>query len=103
MKIMLKYIVDLPAIVDPAGDKSEPTDLTFGEVFNKEVLTAEDIELMLSFSFTDVRLKEYLEIRMADSLPLPLALGYLALLKGIFYDQRNLDYFFKQVQKDINS
>jgi len=94
-----EYIVDLPAIVDPAGDKSEPTDLTFGEVFNKEVLTAEDIELMLSFSFTDVRLKEYLEIRMADSLPLPLALGYLALLKGIFYDQRNLDYFFKQVQK----
>lgn len=94
-----EYIVNLPAIVDPAGNNEDPIDLTFGEAFTKEELTAEDIELMLSFSFTDVRLKEYLEIRMADSLPLPLALGYLAFLKGIFYDQKNLDYVFKQVQK----
>lgn len=94
-----EYIVDLPAIVDLTDNNETPTDLTFGEVFSKEKLSAEDIELMLSFSFTDVRLKEYLEIRMADSLPLPLSLGYLAFLKGIFYDQSNLDYVFKQVQK----
>ncbi|MFW5993884.1 MAG: glutamate-cysteine ligase family protein [Halanaerobiaceae bacterium] len=94
-----EYIVNLPAIVAPEAKTEKPTDLKFKEAFTKEKLTAEDIELMLSFSFTDVRLKEYLEIRMADSFPLPLALGYLAFLKGIFYDQSNLDYVFKQVQK----
>ncbi len=94
-----EYIINLPAIVDPQGSNDKPLENKFGEVFTKETLTAEDIELMLSFSFTDVRLKEYLEIRMADALPLPLALGYLALLKGLFYDQSNLDYVFKQVQK----
>ena len=94
-----RYILKLPAIVDPEANNEKPSGLRFREAFTKDKFTAEDIELMLSFSFTDVRLKEYLEIRMADSLPLPLALGYLAFLQGIFYDQSNLDYLFKQVQK----
>ncbi len=94
-----RYILKLPAIVDPEANNEKPSELRFREAFTKDKFTAEDIELMLSFSFTDVRLKEYLEIRMADSLPLPLALGYLAFLQGIFYDQSNLDYLFKQVQK----
>ena len=46
---------------------------------------------MLSMFFHHIRLKRYLEVRVADSVPIPKALGYAALLKGIFYSEQNLD------------
>mgnify|MGYP003528323759 CR=1 FL=1 len=36
-------------------------------------------------------IKKYIEIRVADSVPIKKALGYAALLKGIVYSDRNLD------------
>ena len=46
---------------------------------------------MLSMFFPDVRLKQYLESRPADSLPVELVLGYVALVRGIFYRKEILD------------
>ena len=40
---------------------------------------------MLSMVFPDVRLKNYIEIRMADSLSKEQAFAYTALIKDIFY------------------
>ncbi|MGM0420057.1 MAG: glutamate-cysteine ligase family protein [Bacillota bacterium] len=87
-----RYVLNLPAIVDPTSEANTPIKATFAEIYEKERLTKGAIQHMLSFSFTDVRLKEYLEVRMADALPLKLALGYLALMKGLLYDQDNLEY-----------
>ena len=42
--------------------------------------------------FFHFRIKKYIEIRVADSVPICKALGYTALLKGIVYSQRNLDH-----------
>lgn len=39
----------------------------------------------LSMVFPDVRLKNYIEIRIADSVPKKTALAYAALLKAVFY------------------
>lgn len=36
-------------------------------------------------TFLDVRLKHYLEIRGADSMPFGYVMAYLALIKGIFF------------------
>ena len=44
-----------------------------------------DIEHLLSMFWPDVRLKQFIEIRPADSLPAAQVAGYAALIKGIFY------------------
>ena len=45
----------------------------------------------MTMFFPDVRTKKYLEIRMMDSIPYPLNFSAVALIKGLFYDQANLD------------
>ena len=40
--------------------------------------------------FFHFRVKKYIEIRVADSVPLDRALGYVALLKGIVYSDDSL-------------
>ncbi len=44
----------------------------------------------LSMFFPDIRLKKYLEIRVADSLPMEKMLGYTALIKGLIYGKNSL-------------
>lgn len=91
------YILDLPAIYDPENINIFLGEETYSEMFirkNREILDKKDFEHILSFAFNDVRLKEYIEIRMADSLPYPLFLGYLALIKGLFYNEENLDTIY---------
>ena len=48
------------------------------------------IEHFISMGFFHFRIKKYIEIRVADSVPLDRALGYVALLKGIVYSDENL-------------
>ncbi len=45
----------------------------------------------LTTIFTEARLKQYIELRSADSGPLPLALAAQALWKGLMYDAASLD------------
>jgi len=60
---------------------------SFGEVWKSPgplgPLTAEDWSLHVSGLFPDLRVRGYLEVRVLDSLPLPLVLGAAALLKGL--------------------
>ncbi len=74
------------------GAPKETYDLSAAEVYKAAPMTRADIEHLLSMFWPDVRLKRYIEIRPADALPLEPALGYVALIKGIFYGQNNLDF-----------
>lgn len=47
-------------------------------------------EHFLSMGFFHFRIKNYIEIRVADSVPIEKAMGYVALLKGIVYSDDNL-------------
>lgn len=49
------------------------------------------VDHMLSMFFPHVRLKQYVELRVADSVPIERALGYGALIKGLMYGEGNLD------------
>lgn len=49
----------------------------------------------LSIVFPDVRAKKYLEIRMPDEVPYPYNFACLALIKGLFYDENNLDKLYR--------
>ena len=48
------------------------------------------IEHFMSMGFFHYRIKKYIEVRVADSVPIDRALGYAALLKGLIYSEENL-------------
>lgn len=54
----------------------------------------EGIEHLLSMVFPDVRLKNYIEIRVADSIKYPYFLSLLSLLKGVFYNKEVLKKYY---------
>lgn len=87
-----EYLLDTPAILVPCRKEGVCyTERTFGEVYADAPMTREQVEHMASMFFTDARLKTYLEIRPADALPIPCALAYAAVVKGLFYGDAQLD------------
>ena len=48
------------------------------------------IEHFISMGFFHFRIKKFIEIRVADSVPLNRALSYVALIKGLIYSDENL-------------
>ncbi len=79
-------------IIDPVTGKTIDTgDKTIDELYQDRELTTPEIEHLISMFFQDVRLKHYLEIRPADSLPIDLTLAYVALVREIFYNKEIFD------------
>ncbi|MDO4618151.1 MAG: glutamate-cysteine ligase family protein, partial [Clostridia bacterium] len=80
-----EYILSNKPIFIPEGDSFIYTgDKTSLEVL-KETKRQDLTEHFLSMVFPDVRLKQYIEIRIADALPLDRAIEYAEFIKGIFY------------------
>ncbi|MCL2324747.1 MAG: glutamate-cysteine ligase family protein [Actinomycetia bacterium] len=77
-----------PLVVEPRADGSygDCDGTSAAELYARRLMTRAEIEHLLSMFFFDVRLKNYVEIRMADSVDISLALGLTALIKGLFYD-----------------
>ncbi len=71
-------------------DLTRPPGLTFRQFlqrgFNRHRATIEDWSEHLTTIFTEVRLKQYIEVRSADGQPPALMLGLPAICKGILYD-----------------
>lgn len=63
---------------------------TTRQIYANEAMDVAAIEHAMSMVWPDVRLKHFVEIRPADSLPFEEALGYVALIKGLFYNQDSL-------------
>lgn len=83
-----------PPILVKEGNLTRSTgNDTLAEWYKEKELNLSEIEHLISMFFPDVRLKQYLEIRPADSLPMPLALAYAELVRGIFYRRELLDFF----------
>ncbi len=85
------YLLDTPPIFITRPDEHWTGDAPARECYKDAVMEKGDVEHLLSMFWNDVRLKRYVEIRQGDSLPLEPALGYVALLKGLFYSETNLD------------
>ncbi len=56
------------------------------------------IEHFMSMGFFHFRVKKYIEVRVADSVPIDKALGYVALLKGLIYSEKNLSKLEKNLE-----
>ena len=64
-----------------------------------------NIEHIMSMGFFHFRVKKYIEIRVADAVPVKKALGYVALVKGIVYSDSALTLLDKELEsvKDASS
>jgi len=56
----------------------------------RESCAEERVPLYLSLVFPEVRLRQYIELRAADSMAEPRAFAYMALVKGLFADMSKL-------------
>lgn len=76
---------------DPDGERLRMAfDTPASEVYADAPMSQDDVEHLISMFWPDVRLKRFVEIRPADSLPEECVLGYTALIKGLFYSDASL-------------
>ncbi|MDD3839052.1 MAG: glutamate-cysteine ligase family protein [Clostridia bacterium] len=95
-----EYILNNPPIFIHRKGKMEFTGKTpFKDIFDPDTFTDEEIEHVLTMFFPDVRAKQYVEIRMADSVPYPLSFSFIALIKGLFYDVQSYKKFYEYMDK----
>lgn len=97
-----EYILNRPPIFVFKGKKIIPTgDKLVKDIFDPEDYEVKELEHLLTMFFPDVRTKGYIEIRMMDSVPYPLNLAAVALLKGILYNEDSLNKTYDYI-KDIS-
>lgn len=82
-----EYLYNNPPILimDENGVATATGKQTLREIYADKEMTTEEIEHAISMFFPDVRLKNYIEIRMADSMELPCVLEYTVWIKTLFY------------------
>ena len=85
------WMLSTPPIFINHGEVCATGTQTAQQAYCEIEMTQQDIEHLFSMFWPDVRLKKYVEIRVADSLPLAPALGFIALVKGLFYGPVSLE------------
>ena len=68
---------------------------TIEDIIEPDSTSKEELEHLMTMFFPDARTKRYIEIRMMDSIPYPLNLAAVALIKGLLYDDANLEELYK--------
>lgn len=84
---------------------STASDLIYDGTISKDIPKSRKeqlIEHFISMGFFHFRIKKYIEIRVADSVPLGRALSYVALIKGLIYSDENLS-ILENALTDIKS
>ncbi len=87
------FLGRIPPIFLKRGSEVLPTGFrTADTLFAGRALEEDEIRHLLSMAFPDVRVKQFLEIRVADAVPLPFLPAYCALIKGLIYSEAGLKY-----------
>lgn len=100
-----EYLYEHPPIlvIDGEGHAIFTGDKKACEIYRDREMTEKEVEHLLSMYFPDVRLKNYIELRAGDSMELPFALAYTALVKTVFYTdgiRKELCSFFGNVSRE---
>ncbi len=94
-----EYILNIPPILMAKDGDFVPTgDKLVKDVFDPKDYKTEELEHLLTMVFPDVRTKRYIEIRMMDSVPLPLSLAAIALWTGLLYNDVALNKVYDYVK-----
>lgn len=89
-------------IMDGEGRAVFTGEKTLREIYAGKEMSKAEMEHAMSMFFPDVRLKNYIEIRVADSMELPQVLSYTALIKACFYNRNireELTAYFGNVEE----
>lgn len=90
------WILRVPLILMYDGNEFVSVkDQTLEEVAQKEGWSRSYISHYLSMSFLDIRLKQFIEIRSADAMPIEYTIAYCALIKGLFYDLETVEKYLR--------
>jgi glutamate--cysteine ligase len=84
------YLLQVPMMFrqDEEGNWTSAEGQTFAQWFDdpgRPPPTMADWDLHLTSVFPEVRIKRTIEVRGADCVPMPLAMSFVALFKGLFY------------------
>ncbi len=94
-----EYLVNTTAIFGFVDGEMVPTgEKKIGELLD-ENSTKEELEHLMTMVFPDVRVKKFLELRMMDSVPYPYNFGAFALLKGLLYNEENLNALYEEFKE----
>ena len=78
------YVLQKPLVVSRRGHRTEGVGRKSAFEVYPSALQPDEIEQILSMFFFDVRLKNYIEIRVADSMPAGYIAGYAEVIKAVF-------------------
>ena len=93
------YIGSVAPIFLKEGKNVYPTGRqTIAELYDGKTMNEKEIMHALSMVFPDVRLKNFLEIRFADSVPEPRMLAYTALVKGLLTREEGIAHAGEQIR-----
>ena len=94
------YILNLPPLIlKEEGELYFKPEKTLKELLVPGQTSTREIEYLLTMVFPEIRIKNCLEIRIADSLPFPYNLGYLSFWRGLLYYEENLHMLYSLVQE----
>ena len=98
----IDFLAAMPPIFLKTGEQIEPTGKqTVETLFANRQMSEAALEHILSMAFPDVRLKQFLEIRVADAVPMPFIVAYTALIKGLLYTQDSLDFVQTRLREQV--
>ncbi|PIR49557.1 hypothetical protein COU79_04280 [Candidatus Peregrinibacteria bacterium CG10_big_fil_rev_8_21_14_0_10_54_7] len=93
----VQYALDLPVVYIQREQTYIPVErMTFREFmergYGRYSATLEDFLIQISFVYTDVRLKRYIEFRSVDNVPTPLVPAVAATVKGLMYNRKGWQF-----------
>ncbi|MCK8823733.1 glutamate--cysteine ligase [Fuchsiella alkaliacetigena] len=94
-----EYILKRRPILLNEGNEFKFTgEQTCREIFANEGMSSANLEHVLTMFFPEVRAKNFIELRMMDTLPPELLWGIVAFWKGLLYDEENLQEVYELVK-----
>lgn len=84
-----EFVMQAPVIVQEYQERDTYCEDTIRKQCEKFEFSTDEIAHLLSMVFPMIRLKQYLEIRIADSMPIDAVCCYGILLKGLFSDPQD--------------
>lgn len=86
-----EFVSQVPLVLDISSGKDRHTKSSAKEIYVGKNMSRKDVEHVLSMVFPEVRLKQYIEIRTADSNNIERTIRYLRWIRMIFGDSKYIE------------